>query len=428
MDKSSKKKKLFRSNSKYFTISVYTIITFAICLLIFRFTNNWKSTKEQIGEIISVFSPFLLAFLIAYFVNPLVRNIDQFLFKKSLKNHFRRFHLLLSMLLAYAILIGAIILVFIFIVPQIISSISQLIRVSPVLYQNTVHMLESLDSLIPYADLSFLSDTANDVMPELFNLFRTFMSDTVLPFLYNAGLSIIGWLINIILAFVISCYLLFSKHKLIKSLKRVAYAIFPEDVCLSLFRTLSDCNHIFSQYIIGKTIDSTIIGILCFICMCILKLPYALIISLIVGITNMIPYFGPFIGAVPGVIILLIINPKSALIFAVLILAIQQLDGSVIGPKILGKSTGLQPISIIFAITVGGAMAGVFGMFLGVPIAAVCTYLVSKLINHMLQKKHICPDLSNTKEYQSYEIPVDEDFREEFETMNLKDEDFPPEQ
>ena len=153
MDKSSKKKKLFRSNSKYFTISVYTIITFAICLLIFRFTNNWKSTKEQIGEIISVFSPFLLAFLIAYFVNPLVRNIDQFLFKKSLKNHFRRFHLLLSMLLAYAILIGAIILVFIFIVPQIISSISQLIRVSPVLYQNTVHMLESLDSLIPYADL-----------------------------------------------------------------------------------------------------------------------------------------------------------------------------------------------------------------------------------------------------------------------------------
>ena len=307
-------------------------------------------------------------------------------------------------------------------------SLSQLIRVSPVLYQNTVHMLESLDSLIPYADLSFLSDTANDVMPELFNLFRTFMSDTVLPFLYNAGLSIIGWLINIILAFVISCYLLFSKHKLIKSLKRVAYAIFPEDVCLSLFRTLSDCNHIFSQYIIGKTIDSTIIGILCFICMCILKLPYALIISLIVGITNMIPYFGPFIGAVPGVIILLIINPKSALIFAVLILAIQQLDGSVIGPKILGKSTGLQPISIIFAITVGGAMAGVFGMFLGVPIAAVCTYLVSKLINHMLQKKHIRPDLSNTKEYQSYEIPVDEDFREEFETMNLKDEDFPPEQ
>ena len=143
------------------------------------------------------------------------------------------------MLLAYAILIGAIILVFIFIVPQIISSISQLIRVSPVLYQNTVHMLESLDSLIPYADLSFLSDTANDVMPELFNLFRKFMSDTVLPFLYNAGLSIIGWLINIILAFVISCYLLFSKHKLIKSLKRVAYAIFPDFVCLSLFRTLS---------------------------------------------------------------------------------------------------------------------------------------------------------------------------------------------
>lgn len=419
--KQPKRKKRFESNNTYFTICIYAIATFAICLLIFRFTSNWQSTKNQIGQILSVFSPFLLAFLIAYFTNPMVKHIDNFLFQKTLKHRFERGHLLLSMILAYVIAIGAIILVFIFIVPQIINSISQLVRISPTLYQNALDMLYSLDERFPTLDLSFIYQAAEDVMPDLFNFFRTFMSETVLPFLYNAGLSIISWFINIILAFVISCYLLFSKQKLIKSLKRVAYAIFPEDICLTLFDTLKDCNQIFSQYIIGKTLDSTIIGILCLACMTILKLPYALIISLIVGITNMIPYFGPFIGAVPGILILLIISPKSSLIFAVLILAIQQLDGSVIGPKILGKSTGLQPISIIFAITVGGALAGPLGMFLGVPIVAVLTFLINKLINYILKKKHIEPDLSNTKDSRTAGLPSDDPFIDEFEESDPND-------
>ncbi|MCR1918414.1 AI-2E family transporter [Frisingicoccus caecimuris] len=419
--KQPKRKKRFESNNTYFTICIYAIATFAICLLIFRFTSNWQSTKNQIGQILSVFSPFLLAFLIAYFTNPMVKHIDNFLFQKTLKHRFERGHLLLSMILAYVIAIGAIILVFIFIVPQIINSISQLVRISPTLYQNALDMLYSLDERFPTLDLSFIYQAAEDVMPDLFNFFRTFMSDTVLPFLYNAGLSIISWFINIILAFVISCYLLFSKQKLIKSLKRVAYAIFPEDICLTLFDTLKDCNQIFSQYIIGKTLDSTIIGILCLACMTILKLPYALIISLIVGITNMIPYFGPFIGAVPGILILLIISPKSSLIFAVLILAIQQLDGSVIGPKILGKSTGLQPISIIFAITVGGALAGPLGMFLGVPIVAVLTFLINKLINYILKKKHIEPDLSNTKDSRTSERSSNDPFIDEFEESDPND-------
>ena len=419
--KQPKRKKRFESNNTYFTICIYAIATFAICLLIFRFTSNWQSTKNQIGQILSVFSPFLLAFLIAYFTNPMVKHIDNFLFQKTLKHRFERGHLLLSMILAYVIAIGAIILVFIFIVPQIINSISQLVRISPTLYQNALDMLYSLDERFPTLDLSFIYQAAEDVMPDLFNFFRTFMSDTVLPFLYNAGLSIISWFINIILAFVISCYLLFSKQKLIKSLKRVAYAIFPEDICLTLFDTLKDCNQIFSQYIIGKTLDSTIIGILCLACMTILKLPYALIISLIVGITNMIPYFGPFIGAVPGILILLIISPKSSLIFAVLILAIQQLDGSVIGPKILGKSTGLQPIFIIFAITVGGALAGPLGMFLGVPIVAVLTFLINKLINYILKKKHIEPDLSNTKDSRTSERSSNDPFIDEFEESDPND-------
>lgn len=423
MDRQKKSKKHFQASRKYFSICVYAVATFVICLFIYRFTGNWKHTQQQIGNILSVFSPFLIAFLIAYFINPMVKHIDNILFQKTLKDRFRRGHLLLSMILAYIIMIGGIILVFIFIVPQIINSISQLVRISPILYQNALRTLETLDDQFPNLDLSFISQAAADVFPDIFDFFRTFMSDTVLPFLYSAGLSIINWFINILLAFVISCYLLFSKDKLIKSLKRVAYAIFPEDVCLQIFDTLKNCNQIFSQYITGKTLDSAIIGILCLVSMVLLKLPYALIISLIVGITNMIPYFGPFIGAVPGILILLIVQPKSSLVFAILIFAIQQLDGSVIGPKILGKSTGLQPISIIFAITVGGAVAGVLGMFLGVPVIAVLTYLIGKLIDYLLKRKHLEPDLSNTKESQASGIAIDENFKEEFSKLSFEEDE-----
>ena len=420
-----KRKKRFHPNSRYFTVCVYAIVSFAICLAIFKFTNNWENTKAQIGNLVSIFSPFLLAFLIAYFITPMVKYIDRMLFSNTVNEKYKKLHLVISMLLAYTILVGAIITVFIFIVPQIINSISQLVRMSPTFYQKTIDLLNSLDEMFPNLDLSFMLETAQDVMPDIFNFARTFMTDTVLPFLYNAGMSIISWLINILLAFVISCYIVFGKDRLLKSCKRLAYAFLPEDICLSLFDILHNCNDIFSSFITGKAIDSTIIGFLTFFAMTFLKLEYAVIISLIVGITNMIPYFGPFIGAVPGVLILLIVDFKQALIFGALILAVQQLDGNVIGPKILGKSTGLQPISIIFAITVGGAIAGPLGMFLGVPVVAVVMYLVNQLLDYMLKKKDINPDLSNTKEAIFSSIPVDDAFKEEFENMNLDDDDFP---
>lgn len=423
-DHRNKRKKRFQPSNRYFTVCVYTIVTFVICLAIFKFTNNWANTKALIGDIVSLFSPFLLAFLIAYFIIPMVRAIHRILFSQSKNGSFEKLHLIVSMLIAYTILVGAIILVFIFIVPQIINSISQLVRMSPTFYQKTLDLLDELNQRFPNLDLSFLYDTVQDVMPDLFNFARTFMTDTVLPFLYNAGMSIIGWLVNILLAFVISCYIVFGKNRLLRSCKRVAYAFLPEDVCLSLFDILSNCNDIFSSFITGKAIDSTIIGFLTFFAMTFLKLEYAVMISLIVGITNMIPYFGPFIGAVPGILILLIVDFKQALIFCLLILAIQQLDGNVIGPKILGKSTGLQPISIIFAVTVGGAIAGPLGMFLGVPAVAVITYLVSQMLDFLLKKKDIEPDLSNTKEALFASIPVDKAFKKEFEEMNLDENDF----
>ena len=150
-----------------------------------------------------------------------------------------------------------------------------------------------------------------------------------------------------------------------------------------------DCSAIFSSYVVGKSVDSLIIGIICFVAMLALKLPYAVLMSVIVGVTNMIPYFGPFIGAVPGVLLYLCFDPVKALIFAIMILILQQFDGWILGPKILGDSTGLTPLWVIFGITVGGAYWGVIGMFLGVPIVAVIAYLFNLFITSRLKKKNL---------------------------------------
>lgn len=170
-------------------------------------------------------------------------------------------------------------------------------------------------------------------------------------------------------------------------MQKVIYVIFKKSHADKISQTLSECNKIFGKFIVGKTIDSTIIGFLCFLFMNILGLKYSMLISVIVGITNMIPYFGPFIGAVPGVLILLTIDWKYALVFGVLILALQQFDGLYLGPKILGESTGLRPVWIIFAITVGGWLAGPIGMFLGVPCVAVIAFLTDRVINRKLTEK-----------------------------------------
>lgn len=394
MNKDRKNK--FESNKKYFTISIYTIITFCICLFIYKFTNNWAVTKAHFSSITGMLAPFLIAFLIAYFVNPMVHRIDHILFGR-LREKFNKVHKILSLLISYVILIGFIVLVLTFVIPQVISSISELVVQSSNMYTNIETTFNNFAKDHPNLNLGILESLIQDNLPALIDYMKNAMTDLI-PVIYSAGISIINWVINILLAFVISCYLMWGKDRLLNSIKRIIYAIWSKENAVKILRTTRECNRIFSQYIIGKALDSLIIGILCFILMCILNLQYALIISVFVGVTNMIPYFGPFIGAVPGILLLLIIDPKQCLIFAILILVLQQFDGAILGPKILGSSTGLEPIWVIFAIITGGYLAGVLGMFLGVPVTAVIAYLLNKLIDFLLLKKQMRTDLSSLAE------------------------------
>jgi len=185
----------------------------------------------------------------------------------------------------------------------------------------------------------------------------------------------------------VSVYLLASKEKMIGMCKKLVYASMKTERANEFVDTMRHVNSIFGGFINGKIIDSAIIGVLCFIGVTILRMPYPLVLSVIVGVTNIIPFFGPYIGAIPTTLLVLLYNPIQGIIFVVFVLALQQLDGNVIGPKILGDSTGLSSFWVIFSILFAGGMFGVLGMIVGVPAFATIYYLVKKAVEKRLQKK-----------------------------------------
>ncbi len=383
------RRNIFETNSKYFTICVYALFVIFIGTVLVYCIVNWEKTRHTISNVVHVLSPFFIGFFIAYVLNPLVQRLDslyeKYFFHTKISDSYRHG---LSILSSYVIAIGLIVIIMTYIVPQFATSIQDLTDRLPDMYNAAYDYLNNIQERYPNLDIAYLEDKINSIKPKLIE-FGTNMVTNGIPLIFNISLSILKTVINILLSIVISAYILIDKKLLIKNAKRFIYSIFSLENAKYFCITTSKCNSIFSGFIFGKLIDSLIIGLICFILMSILRLPYAVLLSTFVGITNMIPYFGPFIGSVPGIIIYLLLDPVQAIIFAVLILVLQQFDGLYLGPKILGESTGLKPIWVIFAITIGGAYFGVLGMFLGVPIVAVIAFLLEEFINRRLKKKNI---------------------------------------
>ena len=186
-----------------------------------------------------------------------------------------------------------------------------------------------------------------------------------------------------------SIYMLADKDHLLHQLRTLAHAFLPEKVAENTLRICHYANVNFTSFFIGKIIDSAIIGVITFVAMTILRLDFAVLISVFIGITNIIPVFGPFIGAIPSIFILLLVNPIQAAIFCVLILIIQQLDGNFIGPKILGSSIGISALWILFSIVVGGDLFGIVGMVVGVPVFATLYGLAQEFVHYLLDRRGI---------------------------------------
>lgn len=390
---SDNNKNVFKSNSRYFTISVYVLAVVMLSACFIKAIVSWNTTRTLIGGMLSAISPFLIGLFLAFILNPFVKKIDQELFTRLLHIKNIRIKKILSILLAYTVLLGFVILFFIFLIPQMVRSLTDLIVAIQDSAPKLVHYIDTFEARYPDMDFETINKLILDSIPSLTTLLQDWVGKLASG-VFSAGRSIISWVLNILISLMVSCYMILDKKQLYIGLKKMVYALLPTKKAASLAKNLRECSSIFTGFVVGKTIDSLIIGILCFILMTVLDLEYSLIISLIVGVTNMIPYFGPFIGAVPGVLILIMVSPKQMLIFLILIIVLQQFDGLYLGPKILGNSTGLRPLWIIFAITFGGWAAGAVGMFLGVPTVAVIAFLLNKVVNRKLAKKglHISAD------------------------------------
>lgn len=392
--KENKEKKLkkaesvFKLNHKYINVCLYILFVIFFGTIIYMLINNWSDTKAFVYNLFGVLSPFFAAILIAYFVSPIVEKFESLIQKYITKGRYRKTVKVLSMILAYITVIGFIIIAFVFVIPQIGDSISELTANIPVVYDNVIKWLSELHKKYPQIDVNLITNKLNEMIPDIVD-YGTNVVGNVIPMIFSVSISIVRSVVNILLALIISVYMINGKNKFRFQAKRLIYAVFDESKGDAICRTCRECNDIFSAFLISKAVDSFIIGCICCVLMNILRLPYAVLISVIVGITNMIPYFGPFIGAVPGVIIYLCTSPKDAIVFAIMIFVLQQFDGLVLGPRLLGQSTGLNPMWVIFGITVGGAYFGVLGMFIGVPTVAVIGFLVNKFIKYKLKGKNI---------------------------------------
>lgn len=362
----------------------YIVALVAIIAIIFLMIANWGVVLAVIGKFLTILMPFILGFFFACFINPIVKRVHSLL-NRMKPGKGAKIKKAFSVIISYVVVIGVITVLLIYIIPQIKASIGELGNTIQDGYQYMITHQKELNEKIPFIGLGGGIEYIKEFA------YKKIMSNgsEILPYVYHVSSSLLTTSYNVLMGLVISIYIILDMKKLKRSARKVVYALSPKKKEQEVWQTMKQCSHIFNGFLIGKMIDSLIIGILCLIAMSILKLPYALLLSLIVCITNMIPYFGPIIGAIPGVMIYLFIDIRYAFIFALMILILQQFDGLYLGPKILGDQTGIKPLWVIFGITVGGAYFGVMGMFLGVPVVAVIMYLLQLFLDKKLKKKDI---------------------------------------
>ena len=353
---------------------IFAGITFYLLL------GNIKYISGAIGVVLSILSPFAGGIVLAYALDPIVRFFQRNLMKGSRKWRWA------SILLAY--LVGLLIIVTLvwLVVPQVVSSIMTLFNNLPLYLQTmeegVLHLQEAYGITMPHAMEAL--NSYEDLLTQLYDMMMGWVPQIVA----YIG-SVASNFISVFTAVAASVYMLSDKDHLLHQMCTVTRALLPHDVAENVLRICSYANANFTNFFVGKIIDSAIIGVLTFFCMNLLRLDYAVLISVIIGITNIIPVFGPFIGAIPSAAVLLFIDPLQAVIFTVLILIIQQVDGNFIGPRILGQKVGVSALWVLFAIVLGGDLLGIVGMVIGVPVFATLYGLGQEVVHWMLQRRGI---------------------------------------
>ncbi|MBR5004087.1 MAG: AI-2E family transporter [Erysipelotrichaceae bacterium] len=343
--------------------------------------------KDFMSKVVEVMMPFIIGFSVAFLLHPTMILIERKLLKNSKMKQTTKRKISAGLALVLAILVVAGFLFLIF--PSITDSIVKLSTQIGDYAMNAEVMIQDVIKTYPQtADfLTWLFDVGEDTLIELVN----YLKNTI-PTILDYSIKVVGLVFDFVMGLIIALYILCDRERFYIQIKKVAYTLFSEPVVKQMRDLAKLSSRMFNSFIVGKIVDSLIIGIICYVGMSLIGFDFALLISFIVGCTNVIPVFGPFIGAVPGFVILLIVNPLDSLWFLVFIFALQQFDGNILGPLILGDSMGIPTLYVMFAILVGGGFFGVPGMFLGVPIFSIIYVVVKAGVEKQLEKKQIVVD------------------------------------
>ena len=380
-------------NSKYTTIAIYSFLTIGAVILLFLGIIRFNIWFGIVLKILAILSPFFYAFAISYVMNPVEKRLNLFMRKifrvdgkKKIGNKVahKKTAKTLSILLTYVFLLLCITIFFLIVIPQIILSITDIVSDFPS-YMNTAK--DRLNVFFTKTNLPTLQafNTRDDLM--------TFLDKGVAlvtkysPMLINLFSSIANEFKNFILGLIISIYMLIGKEKFSAQLKKLLFALFGKEKTAFILEEASTAHVTFGGFVTGQLLDSLLVGILCFIGMTILQLPYPFLIAVIIGATNIIPFFGPFFGAIPSIFLIFFVSPMGAVWFSVFILILQQLDGNFISPKILGRTTGLPAFWIIFSLLLMGGLFGVIGMLIAVPLFSLVYTAVKRSGEKRLMKK-----------------------------------------
>lgn len=372
--------------NKYWYAGITAFVVLAAALVVQLLFDNLGVLGDVLAAVNSALFPVYIGIIIAYLLSPLVDKSDEFifipLFRKIMKKENRAkgtargCSVVLVLILALLVIFGLIMLV----VPEVLDSITSLVSDLPGYFSNMKEWGTKVLHDHPTAEQYFMDFTEglygnlsnwlkNDLLPNS-NRLLTMVSDS----LVNA----FNVLFNMFIGLIISIYLMASKENFCAQAKKLMYAIFPVKKVNGMLSVLRETHMVFAKFISGKIIDSLAVGILTFIIMSIVGIPYTVLISVIIGVTNIIPFFGQYIGIIPSTFLVLIVDPVKGLIFLVLIIIIMQFDGNVMGPKILGDSIGLKSFWILFSILFFGSLFGLLGMVCAVPLFAMLYRMVKR--------------------------------------------------
>ena len=396
----------FRIDSKYICWGITAIVVIVSSTCFFWILQKLPTIANFLLLFLSILSPFIWGLLITCLLSPgmhlferkiFVPLVERFLPEYSKKKSLIRvLSIALALLLAFAIVITLLMMV----LPQMYESIESIVKSFPDYVNRVVQWMNG--TLRENPELKkMLSSMLGDISESLTTWFQTNVlssMNNVLSSVSTSVYKIVIELLNILIGVVISCYLLFNKEHFGGSMRKLLYSIFNEKHVLSIYEVANDINTAFMSFINGKLLNSLIIGFLCCICCAIMRMPYVVLVSVIVGVTDIIPFFGPFIGAVPCALIIFMVSPLKCLIFVIFIIVLQQVDGNIIGPKILGSTTGLSGFWVMFAILVGQGFFGIVGLVLGVPVMSIVYAMVKSLIEKNLTKRGLPTDS------ESYEV------------------------